>query len=89
MDVRRKAIASRQAGDETKDHTVCQPDLSKPEAKERYMTFRTIDTDMASVGATTESDITMTGVARRTRSVRRAAIRNSRMSSRVWVYSKI
>lgn len=52
------------------------------------MTFRTIDTDMASVGATTESDIT-TGVARRARSARRAAIRGSRVSSRVWVYSTI
>ena len=29
------------------------------------MTFRTIDTDMVSVGATTGSDITTTGVARR------------------------
>jgi hypothetical protein len=52
------------------------------------MTFRTIDTDMASVGATTESEIT-TGVARRARSARRAAIRGSRVSSRVWVYSTI
>jgi len=52
------------------------------------MTFRTIDTDMASVGATTESEIT-TGVARRARSARRAAIRGSRVSSRVWVYSSI
>ena len=52
------------------------------------MTFRTIDTDMASVGATTESELT-TGVARRARSARRAAIRGSRVSSRVWVYSSI
>ncbi len=52
------------------------------------MTFRTIDTDMNSVGATTESDIT-TGVARRARSARRAAIRGTRVSSRVWVYSSI
>ena len=52
------------------------------------MTFRTIDTDMASVGATVESNIT-TGVARRARSARRAAIRGSRVSSRVWVYSSI
>ena len=52
------------------------------------MTFRTIDTDMASVGATTETEIT-TGVARRARSARRAAIRGSRVSSRVWVYSSI
>ena len=52
------------------------------------MTFRTIDTDIASVGATTESDIT-TGVARRARSARRAAIRGTRVSSRVWVYSSI
>ena len=52
------------------------------------MTFRTIDTDMASVGATTETEIT-TGVARRARSARRAAIRGSRISSRVWVYSSI
>lgn len=52
------------------------------------MTFRTIDTDMASVGATTETNIT-TGVARRARSARRAAIRGSRVSSRVWVYSSI
>ena len=50
------------------------------------MTFRTIDTDMASLGATTEAEIT-TGVARRARSARRAAIRNSRISGRVWVYS--
>jgi len=52
------------------------------------MTFRTIDTDMASLGATTEAEIT-TGVARRARSARRAAIRNSRVSSRVWVYSSL
>lgn len=52
------------------------------------MTFRTIDSDMASVGATTETDIT-TGAARRARSARRAAIRGSRVSSRVWVYSTI
>jgi hypothetical protein len=57
--------------------------------KERHMTFRTIDTDMASVGAATESDITRTSAARRARSARRAAIRGSRMSSRVWIYSKI
>ncbi len=53
------------------------------------MTFRTIETDMASVGATTGSDIPTTGVARRARSARRAAIRGSRISSRVWVYSNI
>ena len=52
------------------------------------MTFRTIDTDMISVGATTETDITR-GVARRARSARRAAIRGSRVSSRVWVYSSL
>lgn len=52
------------------------------------MTFRTIDTDMVSVGATTGAEIT-TGVARRARSARRAAIRGSRVSSRVWVYSSI
>jgi len=34
------------------------------------MTFRTIDTDMASVGAATESDITRTSAARRARSKR-------------------
>ena len=53
------------------------------------MTFRTIDTDMVSVGAAIETDITTTGVARRARSARRAAIRGSRMSSRVWIYSNI
>ena len=53
------------------------------------MTFRTIETDMASVGAAAESDIITTGVARRVRSARRAAIRGSHVSSRVWVYSKI
>ena len=52
------------------------------------MTFRTIDTDLGSVGATTETEMT-TGVARRARSARRAAIRGSRVSSRVWVYSSI
>jgi hypothetical protein len=52
------------------------------------MTFRTIDTDMVSVGATTETEMT-TGVTRRSRSARRAAIRGSRFSSRVWVYSSI
>lgn len=52
------------------------------------MTFRTIDTDMISVGATAESEITA-GVARRARSARRAAIRGSRVSSRVWIYSTI
>ena len=53
------------------------------------MTFRTIETDMASVGAATETDITTSGVARRARSARRASIRGSRFSSRVWVYSNI
>jgi len=53
------------------------------------MTFRTIDTDMASVGAATETNITPTGFARRSRSARRAAILGSRVSSRVWIYSKI
>ena len=52
------------------------------------MTFRTIDTDMASVGATTETEMT-TGFTRRSRTARRAAIRSSRFSSRVWVYSSI
>ena len=37
------------------------------------MTFRTIDTDLEAVGATTETELT-TGVARRARSARRAAI---------------
>ena len=53
------------------------------------MTFRTIETDMASVGAAAETDITSTGAARRARSARQAAIRGPRISSRVWVYSKI
>jgi len=53
------------------------------------MTFRTIETDMASVGAATETDITTSRGARRARSARRAAIRGSHVSSRVWVYSKI
>jgi len=53
------------------------------------MTFRTIEKDMASVGATTGSDHTTTGVARRARSARRAAVRGSRFSSRVWIYSNI
>ena len=52
------------------------------------MTFCTIDTDIASLGATTGAENT-TGVARRARSARRAAIRNSRISSRVWVYSSL
>ena len=52
------------------------------------MTFRTIDTDIASVGATTETD-SMAGVTRRSRFARRSAIRGSRISSRVWVYSSI
>ena len=51
------------------------------------MTFRTIDTDMASVDATAESHIT-SGVARRARSARRAAILGRRFSgSRTWHYS--
>ena len=53
------------------------------------MTFRTIDTDMVSVGATTGSSITPAGVTRRSRSARRAAIRSSRYGSRVWVYSPL
>jgi len=53
------------------------------------MTFLTIDKDMVSVGATTDTDIVITGVARRARSARRAAIRGSRLSSRVWVYSNL
>lgn len=53
------------------------------------MTFRTIEKDMVSVGATTEADIT-SGVGRRSRSARRAAIRGSRFrGSRVWIYSNI
>ena len=52
------------------------------------MTFRTIDTDMASLGATNGAENT-TGVARRARAARRAAIRNSRISARVWVYSSL
>ncbi len=51
------------------------------------MTFRTIDADMASVGATTETELT-TGVARRARSARRAAILGRRFSgTRAWHYS--
>jgi len=53
------------------------------------MTFRTIDTDMVSVGATTDADIATSGVARRSRSARRAAIRSPRVSSRVRIYSTI
>ena len=53
------------------------------------MTFRTIETDMASVGATTDSSLATSRVARRARSARRAAIRGSHISSRVWVYSNI
>jgi len=53
------------------------------------MTFRTIEKDMVAVGATTGADHTTTSVARRARSARRASIRNSRVSSRVWVYSTI
>ena len=53
------------------------------------MTFRTIETDMASVGATTESDTT-TGAGRRSRSARRATILGSRFrTSRVWGFSNI
>lgn len=53
------------------------------------MTFRTIETDMASVGATTGTEIT-TGAGRRSRSARRATILGSRFrNSRVWVYSNI
>jgi len=51
------------------------------------MTFRTIDADMASVGATIETEIT-TGVARRARSARRTAILGRRFSgTRAWHYS--
>lgn len=53
------------------------------------MTFRTIETDKASVGATTGTDHTTPGVARRARFARRAAIRGSRVSTRVWAYSTI
>ncbi len=53
------------------------------------MTFRTIEKDMVSVGATTGSDIT-TGAGRRSRSARRATILGSRFrSSRVWIYSNL
>jgi len=52
------------------------------------MTFRTIETDMVSVGAAIETDITTTGVARRARSARRAAILGRRFSgTRAWHYS--
>lgn len=51
------------------------------------MTFRTIDTDLGSVGATTDTELT-TGVARRARSARRAAILGRRFrGSRAWHYS--
>jgi len=53
------------------------------------MTFRTIDTDIASVGATTEVNTIPTGASRRARSARRAAIRGTRLNSRVWVNSNI
>lgn len=56
------------------------------------MTFRTIDTDMnslgVSTGATIETEIT-TGVSRRSRAARRAAIRSPRHSARVRIYSTI
>ncbi len=53
------------------------------------MTFRTNENDTVSMGVTTESDIT-TGVARRSRSARRATIMGSRFrGSRVWTYSNI
>jgi len=52
------------------------------------MTFRTIDTDMVSVGATTEIDTATLGVARRARSARRNAILGRRFrGTRVWHYS--
>jgi hypothetical protein len=52
------------------------------------MTFRTIDTDMVSVGATLETDLTL-DVARRARSSRRAAILGSRFGGmRASHYSK-
>lgn len=52
------------------------------------MTFRTIDTDMVLVGATTETDITLS-VSRRARSSRRSAILGSRFGGmRASHYSK-
>ena len=52
------------------------------------MTFRTIETDMASVGAATETDTATLGVTRRTRSARRAAILGRRFrGARAWHYS--
>lgn len=51
------------------------------------MTFRTIEADLVSVGATTETDLT-TDVARRARSARRAAILGRRFrGTRAWHYS--
>jgi len=52
------------------------------------MTFRTIDTDMVSVGATTDTDTAILGVARRARSARRNAILGRRLrGTRAWHYS--
>ena len=53
------------------------------------MTFRTIDTDMETLGATTVS-ATDSGITRRSRSARRSAILGSRTRpTRVWCYGTI
>ncbi|WP_427453750.1 hypothetical protein [Litorimonas sp. WD9-15] len=52
------------------------------------MTFRTIDTDMETVGATTAPETG--GITRRSRSARRSAILGSRTRpTRVWCYGTI
>ena len=54
------------------------------------MTFRTIESDIASVGATTGTDVATLNVARRARSARRARLLGSRFrGSRAWTYSNI
>lgn len=53
------------------------------------MTFRTIDTDMETVGATTVTS-TPSGITRRSRSARRSAVLGTRIrSTRVWCYGTI